>query len=352
MDRVEADWDLEGFYLNQRRLSQLMGVDSFTAAFGGRFANLPKNLVVHAELAAGTEILKEWLRVTEDVKTIEEVILKRSARVGMLFTAHRDFYGKGIKAARKGTGSPLIHATYRGLQSVNDVKLNVWLHNSHLAPGSPEDYLSGHAGNVFVIGSIQRVSQTIIETAPIFIGRRVDRRDGITFPISWKNSEITIDQIDSFSKVRKERTAQSFAPMKNIPEVDVKKAIRSIIGEPYDQKDWGGETSDLFTNRLIVEGQRVATAFVLKGPSRWGTMTLAHLGKNGDQICRLASEPADLLVVQHCCQVHGGVRIMLRAFCNQISTHRRRFCIIDGCDTVRLLRAYGKCGLQPLGPAN
>ncbi len=347
-----ANWDFEAFYLNHRRLSQLLGADTYAGALGRRFTNLPQSIAVSAELAAGAEILREWLCTTNDVKSIEEVILRRSASVGMLFTAHRDFYGRGIKGPREGENRPLLHTTYRGLQDENDIKLKVRLHHSHLAPGSPADYLSGHVGSIFVLGSIQSVSPSTIEAAPIFIGRRVDRRSGITFPITWTASEITIDQIDSFSKVREEQPATSFASMRDISEEDVKNAIRSITGEPFEQKDWGGETSDLFTTRLVVEAQRIATAFVFKGPARWGTMTLAHLGKNGDQICRLASEPADLLVVQHCCQVHNGVRLMLRAFCNQVGANRRRFCIIDGCDSVRLLRAYGKCGLQPLGPAD
>jgi hypothetical protein len=72
-------------------------------------------------------------------------------------------------------------------------------------------------------------------------------------------------------------------------------------------------------------------------------MTLAQLGKNGDQLVRVATEPADLLVVQHCHRITSAVRVMLRSICNQVGSSRR-FCVIDGHDTLRVLRTYKKCG--------
>jgi hypothetical protein len=49
----------------------------------------------------------------------------------------------------------------------------------------------------------------------------------------------------------------------------------------------GGERSDLFSDRVIFEGERISTAFAFKGPAKFEPMTGAHLGKNGDQIDRL-----------------------------------------------------------------
>jgi hypothetical protein len=68
-------------------------------------------------------------------------------------------------------------------------------------------------------------------------------------------------------------------------------------------------------------------------------MKATHLGKNGDQITRLASEPAQLLVLQHCHLVSRPVREQLRAFAVNPCAPRR-YCIIDGPDTYRLLKAY------------
>ena len=75
-------------------------------------------------------------------------------------------------------------------------------------------------------------------------------------------------------------------------------------------------------------------------------MTMAELGKNGDQIDRLFSEPAELLVLQHCHEVTHPVRAVMRAYAERIS-NPRLFCVVDGYDTLRILQAYGKCGLVP-----
>ncbi len=80
-------------------------------------------------------------------------------------------------------------------------------------------------------------------------------------------------------------------------------------------------------------------------------MKMTHLGKNGDQIERLFSEPAELLVLQHCHKVSTAVRSTIRAFASRIHD-LRYFAIVDGYDTVRLLTAYGKCGMnRAAGPS-
>jgi hypothetical protein len=69
-------------------------------------------------------------------------------------------------------------------------------------------------------------------------------------------------------------------------------------------------------------------------------MSLNHLGKNNDQIYRLSQEPANVLFVQHCHDILPAVRATLRAFAVQPGKPRR-YCLIDGRDSLRLLRAYG-----------
>jgi hypothetical protein len=70
-------------------------------------------------------------------------------------------------------------------------------------------------------------------------------------------------------------------------------------------------------------------------------MGLNHLGKNNDQIYRLAQEPAQLLVVQHCHDILPPVRATLREFAVSPGA-TRRYCLIDGRDSLRLLAAYDK----------
>jgi hypothetical protein len=69
-------------------------------------------------------------------------------------------------------------------------------------------------------------------------------------------------------------------------------------------------------------------------------MTIATLGKNGDQIDRLAQTAADLIVVQHCHSITAPVVNMLKAYASD-PRNPRRYMTIDGYDTLRILRHFG-----------
>lgn len=153
---------------------------------------------------------------------------------------------------------------------------------------------------------------------------------------------------DQFSKIRDakfKRHKSHLDALRDIPETEVKQAFAKIINEPTVPKDWGGEQSDLFTSQILVLGKQLSAAFAFKGPAKFHPMTMADLGKNGDQISRLYMEPADILILQHCHEITPPVRTMMRAFANQLG-NLRQYCIIDGYDTYRILRAYEKCGLK------
>jgi hypothetical protein len=158
---------------------------------------------------------------------------------------------------------------------------------------------------------------------------------------SWSFFENFIEDIDEFAAVTDIEPPADFAIMEKISEAAFKQCLTEILGDTA-KVDWGGETSDHFTSHLRLKGKRITAAFLLKGPgSRFKPMTLNHLGKNNDQINRLAQEPAGLLVVQHCHEILPAVRGMLRAFAVQPGS-ARRYCLIDGRDSLRLLMAHGK----------
>jgi hypothetical protein len=146
------------------------------------------------------------------------------------------------------------------------------------------------------------------------------------------------EQFDEFSRVSQHPLPDSFEEMRRIPESKVKAAFARLLHESAP-KDWGGETSDFFTSHLHIEGRRVTAAFLLKGPAKFSPMTLSHLGKNSDQIVRLAHEPAEVLIVQHCHDILSQVVETLRVFATQPS-RPRRYCLIDGRETLRILRTY------------
>jgi hypothetical protein len=106
-------------------------------------------------------------------------------------------------------------------------------------------------------------------------------------------------------------------------------------------KDWGGEQADHYSAHLHLDGRPTTAGFLFKGPARFRPMGLNSLGKNNDQIYRLAQLPANLLVVQHCHEILPPVRATLRAFAVQPG-NPRRYCLMDGRDSLRLLRAYNK----------
>jgi hypothetical protein len=164
----------------------------------------------------------------------------------------------------------------------------------------------------------------------------------------WRTkSELYPEELDCFSRIIDQPLPDKLVALRalrEIPEADVKAAFAEIIGESTVTNDWGGESCDLISHLVTVDGTRMPTAFLLKGPARFSPMKAVHLGKNGDQIVRLFSEEAELFILQHCHDVTSAVRAQMRAFSQQIS-RLKLFCIIDGYSTYRILSAYKKCGI-------
>ena len=71
-------------------------------------------------------------------------------------------------------------------------------------------------------------------------------------------------------------------------------------------------------------------------------MTLEMCGKRADQIYRLSKTSAEILIVQHSHQIGDAVRATLRALSIQPGGKSRKYCLIDGMSTYRILKAYGR----------
>ena len=130
----------------------------------------------------------------------------------------------------------------------------------------------------------------------------------------------------------------------DLSESTIKKAIESILGHKFNQGDWGGETNDLFTSQVYLNGVRRQAAFALKGRGlKSKELRIKDCGKNGDQISRLFTAPADLFVIQYVGRISEAVvkeaQTQVHALRSQGKTVA--FCTIDGMDTARLLHAYG-----------
>jgi hypothetical protein len=153
--------------------------------------------------------------------------------------------------------------------------------------------------------------------------------------------QISIDDIDSFSKVKKVKSGE-IAPHY---EKDVKDLIKSILGELGKFTDWGGEPNDLYSSRMKFGKKRVSVAFALKGRGTSGILTTKKMGKNGDQLQRLFKSPASIFLVQYNSQIGESVIDQMKSLAEAKSAIEMTtvyFGVIDGNDTSRLIKAYSK----------
>ncbi len=152
---------------------------------------------------------------------------------------------------------------------------------------------------------------------------------------------ITVDDIDSFSEIRNQTDIHDKpTPML---EARFKDGIKRILNERGQFKDWGGERNDLLTTRLRLKGKRRATCFAFKGRGRRGKLTPASMGRNGDQIQRLFSSPAEVFLVQYWNQIHESVIEQMGEFAKAKSAVEGKeiyYGVIDGQDSNRILKAY------------
>lgn len=126
--------------------------------------------------------------------------------------------------------------------------------------------------------------------------------------------------------------------MQQLSEDTVKRRICEILGDE-PRKDWGGEWNDHFAS-IHIDGRQYKASFLFKGPARFREMKPSDLGKNADQIYRLSATPCDVMIIQHCHRIGEAVRATVQAFA--ALDPLRKYCLIDGQDTFRILKAYGK----------
>lgn len=156
-----------------------------------------------------------------------------------------------------------------------------------------------------------------------------------------RSERIYIDDIGSFAKVRKIAPGKHIS--RSISETRFKRSIQRIIRDRSASNDWGGESSDVYTSNVVLRGRRVSTAFAFKGPGTKGKLTIAKMGKNGDQAKRLFEEPADLFVVQYCDEITSTVINHVRLHADEKAKAIGKkvfYCIIDGADSERIRKAY------------
>lgn len=339
---------LDPLYLNERRVAALTGVDVFIQSMGESLGFEKRN--EHLRALKTAEVLRDWIvQEGEPIPSVQAAYLTDSLKLNQLVTYEGNLWSRNARG-RNPRVKPLAYSMLKGVgPDQADVRFELELYPEHVVVGSAGERLTGQLTDMFVLAQITDLGRPTVRAKPIFIGYLGEYAFmGAFYPT--RRNELFLEDIDSFAEVRKapRPKKEDLEVLREIPELDVKVAFAEILGETTVPKDWGGEKSDLYSTRVQIEGRRISTAFLFKGPaggSKFREMRISDLGKNGDQIERLCNEPADLLVVQHCHMIGTAVRSTTRAFCNQVG-RPRRYCFLTGLDTVRLLRAYGKCGLS------
>jgi len=163
-------------------------------------------------------------------------------------------------------------------------------------------------------------------------------------PYAPKTKFITIDDVDQFAKTKKIRKTPDVLTPERLPENIVKAGILFLLQELKLPKDWGGETNDIFSVKLKIQGKAKRAAFALKGPAKKGTLVPGMMGKNGDQIQRLFNSPADVFFVQYEGEIGERVIELMEqlAKAKAVLSGSVLFGTIDRDATYRLRLAYPK----------
>ena len=158
---------------------------------------------------------------------------------------------------------------------------------------------------------------------------------------------ITIDDIDNFknylidvpiSSIDEKYTKSVFL------EDDIEEIILEIIGEKYKEYDSGAEMRDLSTNNITLNHKRLKTVMMLKGRGIKTSLKIKDCGKNGDQLLKLAKNTfAQLYIIQHVNKIETEVTEALKDhLISHSAVSKIYLCEINGVDTARLLKGYGK----------
>lgn len=161
---------------------------------------------------------------------------------------------------------------------------------------------------------------------------------------------IDIQHIDSFEKARGVNHRDIDKYVNNgffdKEEEVIIHAFAEIIGESYVPNHWPGENEDLYTSRILLNGQRVQASFAFNGPGKVPAKEtrLSDLGARGNQLLKMMRITSSKLYVLQ--SVKYVSQDIIDTFETAIRDRRHNghhcyYCIIDGQDTATVLYAYG-----------
>ena len=230
-------------------------------------------------------------------------------------------------------------------------RLTIAYHTKHLvsetgkmvlAAGSGEGHVNSIVGLLHDRGA-KYVIEPMVIGAPWFDHPRNGKDSHRLMWYGQDFGEILPEDIEQFSKMKEveiEQPEDWLTVMRRLPEEHIKRSITRLLGEE-SKKDWGGEPDDHYSGNVSIGGRRRTAAFMFKGPSAgFREMTLEMCGKRADQIHRMVGSQADVSIVQHCHQIGSAVRQTLRGLTVYPGCSHRKYCLMDGPATYRILKAY------------
>jgi len=342
---IKVNYSIDPGFINYRKCFSCFG-KSFLEGFNRLSSRGNSHLDKLANDHLMVELALKFCSVRQ-VKTLGEILA--NPQVGEIFTSTHSIRGRK-DVYTKGRARVRILLPY----SFNK-KVFLEFSTTNIVCDTGRSELSDRSV-VTIIGEVHKITQTDILIHPLVMGAPIldspENRE--VLPDLWLNMRNWYfyypEDIDEFSRIKEDpiptlRDRSKY--MSELSESDAKKILCEMLNEP-ESADWPGELNDIFTCALHINGKRISTAFLLKGPAggkHFKKMTPDMLGARADQIYRLACTPAELLVVQHCHVIGETVRATLRVFAENPS-NPRKYCFIEGKDTYRILKSYNKLSLQ------
>lgn len=332
---------LFAYYLNSNRLAPLAST-TFPAIV---HRSLAQNNGERAYAMHGVSSVAESLLRSGPFQNLTKVVGTQDVegqRILGFVWASFTFSGAALAIATERDGKPHQNAKFEATLSLGAADYHLFgeMHNEHYFSSSSISILT-NKHHMLIAGHFEFHGNNV-EVFPYIIGEVVEESAKSRSPLA-NMIRVYPQSIDAFAQIaqRPRPTPADLAAIGNMPEADVKQAFADIVGEPFVSKDWGGEKSDLVTSHLTIGGEPTSAAFIFKGPSVPGPLHPANMGKRGDQLIRAFDEPVDLIVVQHCNKIETSVVKNAEGLAYD-ARRPRRYCIIDGGDTARILKTYGK----------
>lgn len=320
------------WYVNKHRALETLGPSVLSGHWHnqGAVANL-----------LGPYVMR-WMQ-QKGVPSLSRLAAKGEIRAGRFFFHDARFYSNGLNSENYDKPKDVkLWFPMKEIAPERIDKLEVIFNTQNLTTVSAFGALQG-SPVVFVCGAITKVTPGLIEARPLVIGHLVEDY-GCFFPNYSDALEMWVSGFDAFSKIdfNEQVTLGQLGKLKDIPEETIKRTFAEAMSQPFVDKDWGGETGDLFSSNAMVDGKQISCGFMFKGPAKFKKLQPGDCGKNGDQVIRLFEYPASCFVLQHCHDVAPTVRKMMRAFAVEKLPERVRYCIIDGRSTYLILKKLGQ----------